>query len=97
MQLYDEIRERLPKAFARYPKSKATAIKLFCIECMGGSARDAIACTTSRCFLWPHRGTGWNNSAVAQGARPADWRERMGTPENAVPVSATARSEESEG
>ena len=92
MKIYDEIAQRLPKAFARYPFHKATAIRLFCIECMGGSTKDAVTCEASTCFLWPHRGSAWDKSAVAQGARPADWKDRWPRPqESELPEAAKAR------
>ncbi len=50
----DKLRARFPSAVARAPKSKAASVKLFCIECMGGSSIDAGKCTTKQCFLWPH-------------------------------------------
>jgi len=34
--------------------SKAAAIKLFCMDCMGGSSKDALACESRDCWLWEH-------------------------------------------
>ena len=42
----------------RYPGmadgGRAGAVRLFCLECMGGNRADAAHCKTSDCFLWPH-------------------------------------------
>jgi hypothetical protein len=56
----DEIREKLPKMAERASRSRLAAVRLFCIECMGGSARQARACETTDCFLWPVRGASWS-------------------------------------
>lgn len=46
-----ELRARFPGlAKATSPRSQ---VRLFCIECMGGSAKDARECETRDCFLWP--------------------------------------------
>lgn len=50
----DKIRERFLGLSARAPTSKAASIRLFCIECCGGSRNDAASCATRECFLWPH-------------------------------------------
>lgn len=50
----DEIRTRLPKAAAAAVKSRSTAVRLFCVECMGGQAKDARNCAERDCFLWLH-------------------------------------------
>lgn len=59
MNIRDELARKLPKAFERAKTSPKTAIRLFCVECMGGSTREAKACETRTCFLWPHRGAAW--------------------------------------
>jgi len=35
--------------------SRAAAIRLFCIECQGGSLPGVKACAAFQCFLWPYR------------------------------------------
>jgi len=50
----DELARKLPRSVERYTRSRPTAIRLFCIECMGGSAIDAGTCAERSCFLWPH-------------------------------------------
>jgi hypothetical protein len=62
MTCREEIAKRLPKAIERAKTSRLTAIRLFCIECMGGSSREAKACTQRDCFLWPVRGSSWRQS-----------------------------------
>jgi len=49
------MRNEILSKFPGLAKSTAprAAIKLFCIECMGGSLRDARACESRGCFLWP--------------------------------------------
>ena len=52
---------------ARYPGwgarasrgSKAASIALFCVECMGGCAKDGRQCETRDCFLWQCRPSAW--------------------------------------
>ena len=58
----DEIRAKYPVLASRAERGPKAAIRLFCIECMGGSKADAKACATTGCFLWPHRGAGWTTS-----------------------------------
>lgn len=51
----DEISTKYPALAARAAKGPKAAIRMFCIECMGGSK----ACRVEACFLWPHRGASW--------------------------------------
>lgn len=51
--LRDEIRARFPGLAVRANQQRLAAIKLHCVECMGGSIRDARSCETRECFLWP--------------------------------------------
>jgi len=37
------------------PSGRAGAIRVFCRDCMGGSARDVRACPATRCALWEWR------------------------------------------
>jgi len=45
--------------------SVVAAVRLHCIECMGGIAFDARGCEAVDCFLWPcsHRAGAWKRSA----------------------------------
>ncbi|RPJ39801.1 MAG: hypothetical protein EHM35_01455 [Planctomycetaceae bacterium] len=55
----DEIRAKYPALAARAERGPKAAIRMFCIECMGGQKADAKACRVEACFLWPHRGASW--------------------------------------
>jgi hypothetical protein len=35
--------------------SRAAAIRLFCLECMGGSTSEVLRCTSPDCALYPYR------------------------------------------
>ena len=59
MNIKDELKAKYPGLTARAETQRLAAIRLFCIECMGGSGRDAKACAQKDCFLWPHRGASW--------------------------------------
>lgn len=67
MSFRDEIRKTMPKLAARAERGAKPAIRLFCIECMGGNKRDAKHCQTRDCFLWPHRGAGWSEKPGSVG------------------------------
>lgn len=54
MSVRDEMREKLPASVAKYRSSRLVAIRLFCVECMGGSTRDAATCADRSCWIWPH-------------------------------------------
>ena len=45
---------RFPGAARDAKTQKAPAIRLHCIECMGGNLKDASTCATTECRLWPH-------------------------------------------
>ena len=77
MHARDELRQRYPEAAARSEKSKATAIKMFCRECFGGSQRDAVRCTTSDCFLWPHAWPRQRREAIASDPTPTPGRRAL--------------------
>jgi hypothetical protein len=60
LQLFREgLRGRFPGLGERSKTQRLAAIRMFCIECMGGSNQDARACAARACFLWPHRGASW--------------------------------------
>jgi hypothetical protein len=51
----DEIRSKRPGlALAAMKGGRLAAIRLHCIECVGGSFAEASRCETSDCFLWIH-------------------------------------------
>lgn len=49
----DDIASKFQGLAARARRGPTSAIRLFCIECMGGSYNDAKRCETRACFLWP--------------------------------------------
>lgn len=53
--LRDELRQRKPMMAERAQTSRSAAIRLFCLECMGGNAASVRECTQKTCFLWPYR------------------------------------------
>lgn len=55
----EEVRRKYPTMVARARENRIAGIRMFCIECMGGSRSDAVNCTKDDCFLWPHRGYSW--------------------------------------
>jgi hypothetical protein len=71
-----ELRRKFPGAAKAAKRSPSPAIRLFCIECMGGSKLEAEACESRDCFLWLH------------GARAQHERE----PVEATPAQAAARA-----
>jgi len=62
MSIKDEIAKKYPALASALQRSKAAAIKLACVECMGGSGREARNCTQQDCYLWPHA---WRSRRVA--------------------------------
>ena len=54
-RLVDELRERNPVLAEKAKTQRRAAIRLFCLECVGGSQREVIACTTQKCPLYPFR------------------------------------------
>jgi hypothetical protein len=57
----DEIRNKYPSLAKKAASGRRlAAIRLFCIECMGGNAADARTCETSVCPLWNCRGRSGN-------------------------------------
>ena len=59
MDFKQEVATRYPHMVAKAKSSRLVAVRLFCVECMGGSRSDAKACATTGCFLHPHRGSSW--------------------------------------
>ena len=57
MTFRDELRAKLPKttAAAANGTSRKSAIKLFCLECIGGRLQDVRDCTDHGCALYPYR------------------------------------------
>lgn len=39
----------------RAKTSRAAAVKLFCLECVGGIRAEVRDCTSKDCALYPHR------------------------------------------
>jgi len=55
-RLVEEIREKHP-VMARQAASgsRRAAIRLFCLDCMGGSPAEVERCGSFECPLWPYR------------------------------------------
>lgn len=52
MRLIHEIRDKKPTLAKHADNGRASAaIRLFCVECMGGSTADVRRCTTTECPL----------------------------------------------
>lgn len=47
--------DRLANLRVRAKTSRASAIKLFCLECVGGCRKDVRECTAADCALYPFR------------------------------------------
>ena len=64
MTLRDDLREKYIglSRKADHEASRSSAVRLFCLECMGGSLAEVKDCQTQACFLWPYR----NNSCNTQ-------------------------------
>ena len=50
-----DIRRKRPALDRDAHKSRAAAIRLFCLECMGDSAHDVRRCPSPDCSLYPFR------------------------------------------
>ena len=59
MTFREEVEKKYPAMVAKAASSRLVALRLFCVECMGGSRTEAKACQKRDCFLWPHRGASW--------------------------------------
>ena len=55
MKVNEEIRAQRPEMALQARKSRAKAIRLFCVECMGNNMAEVRRCTVEVCFLWPWR------------------------------------------
>ncbi len=56
MNLRDELKLKYPKTIARAATgSRQSAIKLMCLECVGGVKADIKACSDGGCPLHPYR------------------------------------------
>jgi hypothetical protein len=80
MNVRDEIREKLPK-WTRLAAngSRQCAIWLQCVECMGGSLRDAKTCEAkTTCFLWPHGLAAREVKRAAKAGEPSDAPNSLG-------------------
>ncbi len=54
-RLIDELREKYPGLAKKEKTSRAAAMRLFCLECTGGSGAGVKKCTALKCTLWPWR------------------------------------------
>lgn len=64
---------------ADHNNSALTAIRLNCLECMGGTQQLVISCDTYGCFLWPYRARGVDVSERPAGSVPsiAEYEEML--------------------
>lgn len=51
MRLSEELKQKHPGMAHRAERSPLAAIRLFCLECMGGSAMEVSRCATTECTL----------------------------------------------
>lgn len=51
----DQLREERPGMAEKAKKSRKYAIRLFCLECMGGLRAEVRRCEVKGCFLHPFR------------------------------------------
>ena len=54
-RLIDELREKYPGLSAFSRTQGGAAIRLFCLECMGGVPSEVKACTDLKCALYTFR------------------------------------------
>ncbi len=47
--------ERIIRGYKDKIKNPITAIRSFCVECMGGGVREIASCTAKDCSLYPFR------------------------------------------
>lgn len=55
MKLIAELRSRYPALAERSKRGPLAAIRLFCLECMGGERTAPKACGVTDCALYPFR------------------------------------------
>jgi len=55
VRLIADIRARVPGLAKRAETSPLCAIRLFCLECVGDSAKLVSECATTTCPLWRFR------------------------------------------
>jgi hypothetical protein len=68
-RLIHEIRRKFPGLARRADAGqRLPAVQLFCIECYGGSLREARTCTVRDCPLWGAAGGSWRRTREAAGA-----------------------------
>lgn len=53
--IMDGIKARLPKLVERAKTTRAAAIRLHCLECMGDMQAEVTACSITTCALHPFR------------------------------------------
>lgn len=60
-RLIHELRRKLPGLSGRSLRgSRGAAIRLFCLECMGGSRPEVKACSAPECPLFLYRDGHWH-------------------------------------
>jgi len=68
-KLRDELRIKYPGKARDARRQRGEAIRLYCIECVGGSQHLVRGCETKDCFLWPFRAPGKPHCATESGAK----------------------------
>lgn len=54
-RLIEQLRAKYPALAKRSKRAPLAAIRLFCLECMGGDHNEVTACTAPLCSLYPFR------------------------------------------
>jgi len=55
MTYLNELRRKLPVLATNAKTKRASAIKLFCFDCVGGRTAEVRKCTSTDCPLYPFR------------------------------------------
>jgi len=80
-RLIASIRAKLPKMALRAQTKPLPAIRLFCLECMGGQGSEVRSCDTTECPLHPFRlGSRPKRDKGATKAPPPAFLARRGLP-----------------
>lgn len=81
-RLIHEIRAKRPALARRADAgSRLAAVKLFCIECSGGSGAVAASCTVSDCPLWSAAGGAWSTRRRRSRLSGAETRKKRAAPD----------------
>jgi hypothetical protein len=97
-ELANELRERYPGIGrkADYENSRAAAIKLFCLQCMGGSRQAVAGCEAYSCPLFTFRSYG-DPERPARAVPSLEWYEGQVSEEQREKGLRLARGTDEEG